>query len=79
MRTCFPARRRRYWGTYELDWQGEHVSLAPGWPRMTMAEAVKKHLGIDFMEIDDDAQAVAAAKAAGVDMDGVEPTWGHAL
>ena len=29
-------------GTYELDWQGEHVSLAPGWPRMTMAEAVKK-------------------------------------
>ena len=66
-------------GTYELDWQGEHVSLAPGWPRMTMAEAVKKYLGVDFMAINDDAEAVAAAKAVGVDMDGKEPTWGHAL
>ena len=66
-------------GTYELDWQGEHVSLAPSWPRMTMAEAVKKYLGVDFMAINDDAEAVAAAKAVGVDMDGKEPTWGHAL
>ena len=66
-------------GTYELDWQGEHVSLAPGWPRMTMAEAVKKYLGVDFLAINDDAEAVAAAKAVGVDMDGKEPTWGHAL
>ena len=66
-------------GTYELDWQGEHVSLAPGWPRMTMAEAVKKYLGVDFMAINDDAEAVAAAKAVGVDMDGKELTWGHAL
>lgn len=66
-------------GTYELDWQGEHVSLAPGWPRMTMAEAVKKYLGVDFMAINDDAEAVAAAKSVGVDMDGKEPTWGHAL
>ena len=66
-------------GTYELDWQGEHVSLAPGWPRMTMAEAVKKYLGVDFMAINDDAEAVAAAKAVGVDMDGKEPSWGHAL
>ena len=66
-------------GTYEVDWQGEHVSLAPGWPRMTMAEAVNKYLGVDFMAIDNDAEAVAAAKSAGVDMDGKEPTWGNAL
>ncbi|MBQ5799294.1 MAG: lysine--tRNA ligase, partial [Oscillospiraceae bacterium] len=66
-------------GTYDVEWQGEKISLAPGWRRMTMAEAVKEHLGVDFMAIDNDADAVAAAKAAGVDMDGVEPTWGHAL
>ena len=66
-------------GTYEAEWQGEKLSLAPGWPRLTMAEAVKEHLGIDFMAITDDAEAVAAAKARGVDMDGVEPSWGHAL
>ena len=66
-------------GTYEVDWQGEHIDLTPGWPRMTMAEAVKKYVGIDFMAISDDAEAVAAAVAAGVDMKGKEPTWGHAL
>ena len=66
-------------GTYEVTWQGEKVSLAPGFRRMTMAEAVKEHLGIDFMAISSDEEAVAAAKAAGVDMEKVEPTWGHAL
>ena len=66
-------------GTYEVDWQGEHISLAPGWPRMTMAEAVEKYLGVDFMSITDDAEAVKAAESAGVDMSGKEPTWGHAL
>ena len=66
-------------GTYEVEWLGKRVDLSPGFKRMTMAEAVKEYVGIDFMAISDDAQAVAAAKAAGVDMDKVEPTWGRAL
>ena len=66
-------------GGYDVEWQGEKISLAPPFRRMTMAEAVKEHLGVDFMAISDDAEAVAAAKAVGVDMEGVEPTWGHAL
>ena len=66
-------------GTYHVTWQGEEIDLTPGWQRLTMAEAVKKYLGVDFMTIDDDAAAVDAAKSVGVDMDGVEPTWGHAL
>ncbi len=66
-------------GTYECNWQGENIDLTPGWQRLTMAEAVKKYVGVDFMTIEGDAEAVAAAKAAGVDMDKVEPTWGHAL
>ena len=66
-------------GGYQLQWQGEEIDLTPGWPRLTMAEAVKQHLGVDFMSITDDGEAVAAAKGAGVDMDGVEPTGGHAL
>lgn len=66
-------------GTYDVTWQGEEIHLAPGWPRLTMAQAVKQYLGVDFMAISDDAEAVAAAKAIGVDMDKVEPTWGHAL
>ena len=66
-------------GTYDVQWQGHEVSLAPGFKRMTMAEAVKEHLGLDFMAIGSDEEAVAAARAAGVDMAKVEPTWGHAL
>ncbi|MDY6131993.1 MAG: lysine--tRNA ligase [Candidatus Limivicinus sp.] len=66
-------------GTYDVQWQGHDVSLAPGFKRMTMAEAVKEHLGVDFMAINSDEEAVAAARAAGVDMAKVELTWGHAL
>ncbi len=66
-------------GGYQLSWQGEDIDLTPGWPRLSMAEAVKQYVGIDFMAVTDDGAAVAAAREAGVDMDGVEPTWGHAL
>ena len=67
-------------GTYQVEWQGEQIDLTPGWPRLTMAEAVKKYLGIDFMAIDGDAEAWAAAKAAGVELpEGKDPTWGNAL
>ncbi len=66
-------------GGYQLSWQGEDIDLTPGWPRLSMTEAVKQYVGIDFMAVTDDGAAVAAAREAGVDMDGVEPTWGHAL
>jgi len=66
-------------GSYDVTWQGEAISLAPGFKRMTMAEAVKEYLGVDFMTISDDAEAVKKAKSVGVDMDDAPPTWGHAL
>ena len=67
-------------GTYELEWMGEKIDLTPGWPRMTMVEAVRKYVGIDFDAITDDAEAVAAAKAKGVELaDAAEKTWGNAL
>ena len=67
-------------GTYEVEWQGEKIDLAPGWPRLTMIDAVKQYVGIDFGAITDDAEAVAAAKAHGVELaDAAEKTWGNAL
>ena len=67
-------------GTYELEWQGEKLDLTPGWPRLTMAEAVKRYVGIDFMAIGSDAEAVAAAKAHGVELpETADKTWGNAL
>ena len=67
-------------GTYDLEWLGHKINLAPGWPRMTMVEAVRKYVGIDFDAITDDAEAVAAAAAKGVELaDAAEKTWGNAL
>ena len=71
---------REVLGTYELEWMGKTIDLTPGWPRLTMVEAVKKYVGIDFDAISDDAEAVAAAKAVGVELaDAAEKTWGNAL
>ncbi len=67
-------------GTYEVEWMGEKIDLTPGWRRMTMVEAVKEYVGIDFDAITDDAEAIAAAKAKGVELnEAAEPTWGNAL
>ena len=67
-------------GSYQVEWQGEQIDLTPGWPRMTMADAVKQYVGIDFMSIDGDEAAWAAARAAGVELpEGKDATWGNAL
>ncbi len=67
-------------GTYEVEWLGEKIDLTPGWKRMTMIEAVREYVGIDFGCISDDAEAVAAAKAKGVELaETADKTWGNAL
>ena len=67
-------------GTYEIQWQGETIDLTPGWRRLTMVEAVREYVGIDFDAITDDAEAVAAAKAVGVELaETADKTWGNAL
>ena len=67
-------------GTYEVEWQGEKINLTPGWAKMTMAEAVKVHTGLDFYAFESTEDAVKAAATIGVKMpDGKTPTWGDLL
>ena len=67
-------------GSYQVEWMGEQIDLTPGWRRLTMVDAVKEYVGVDFGAITDDAAAVAAAKAVGVELaDAAEKTWGNAL
>ncbi|MBR4973828.1 MAG: lysine--tRNA ligase [Clostridia bacterium] len=67
-------------GSYEVEWLGEKIDLTPGWRRLTMVDAVKEYAGIDFATISDDAEAVAAAAAIGVELaDTADKTWGNAL
>ena len=67
-------------GGYQVQWLGHDIDLTPGWPRVTMADAVKHVTGADFMAcLGDSDKGVALAKSVGVDMDGVPHTWGNAL
>ena len=67
-------------GGYKVTWLGHEIDLTPGFRRLTMADAVKEYVGVDFMACEGDAEkGVALAKSAGVDMDGVDKTWGNAL
>jgi lysyl-tRNA synthetase class 2 len=67
-------------GSYQVQWMGETIDLTPGWRRLTMVDAVKEYVGIDFGAITDDGEAVAAAKAIGVELaEAAEKTWGNAL
>ena len=67
-------------GTYEVEWMGEKIDLTPGWRRLTMVDAVKEYVGIDFGAVSDDAEAVALANSVGVELaDAAEKTWGNAL
>ena len=67
-------------GTCRLSWLGQEVDLTPGWPRLTMAEAVKQYTGLDFMSMAGDEEAVAAAERIGVILpETADKTWGNAL
>jgi lysyl-tRNA synthetase class 2 len=67
-------------GSYKVEWLGEEIDLTPGWRRLTMVDAVKEYVGIDFGAISDDMEAVEAAKAIGVELaDTADKTWGNAL
>ena len=67
-------------GTYELEWMGEKINLTPGWRRLSMVDAVKEYVGVDFGAVTDDAEAVSLANSVGVELaDAAEKTWGNAL
>ena len=76
----FTTFAKEVMGTYELEWMGEKIDLTPGWPRLTMVEAVKQYVGVDFGAVTDNAEAVALAASVGVELsDAAEKTWGNAL
>ncbi len=65
-------------GSYEIELNGRKINLKGPYPRRSMADLVKEYTGVDFMAIQTDAEARAAAKdlrvAVADDMD-----WGHCL
>ena len=67
-------------GSYKLQWHGEEIDLKPGWPRVTMAEAVREHTGVDFNSFSTVEDAVKAAAGIGVKVpEGRDASWGQLL
>ncbi len=66
-------------GSYEVEWLGTKIDLTPGWRRLTMIDAVREYVGVDFSVVSDDEEACKAAEAKGIDLEGCERTWGTAL
>ena len=64
-------------GTLNITYQGEAISFEGPWERLTMAEAVKKHTGLDFMN-EDTATLLEKAKALGMELP-ADTSWGNAL
>jgi lysyl-tRNA synthetase, class II len=58
-------------GTAKIPWQGQEIDLSPPWKRISMFDAIKEFSGHDLSEMDD-AQARAAAKDIGLE---VEDWW----
>ncbi|TJX15559.1 lysine--tRNA ligase [Tissierella creatinini] len=66
-------------GSTVIEYQGKEINLTPPWRRMDMAEAVKLYAGVDFSQINTDEEAVAAAKAKGLELKPGNTTRGHIL
>jgi len=66
-------------GTSEIEYQGKKINMTAPWKRMTMADAVAKQTGVDYMAFyGDDSAAVKASKAANVEVKD-KSTWGECL
>ena len=64
-------------GALVIPYQGHEIDIGH-WERLTMVEAVKKYSGVDFADWKTDEDAVAAAKAHGVELPEI-PTKGAIL
>ena len=63
-------------GTYDVEYKGHSISLAPGFKRISMVEAIKEKTGVDFGEQKTFEEAKNLAEEHGIE---VEPhfAYGH--
>ena len=65
-------------GSRKITYQGEEIDLSSPWKRITMIDAVREYVGIDFEATGDMKKLKAQAKKAGVEFDD-DITWGKLL
>jgi lysyl-tRNA synthetase class 2 len=55
-------------GTLKIQYQGTEIDLTSPWRRVTMHDAVREATGVDFTAFGELSEAIAAAKAAGINV-----------
>ncbi len=65
-------------GTLEIEYDGKKFDLSKPFARRSMHDLVKEYTGVDFMAIETDEEARAAADKLGVHVDD-NADWGHCL
>ena len=65
-------------GSTKITYQGEEIDLGH-FERLTMIDAVRKYAGVDFNEIRTNEEAVAAAKARGLEPEKAKETRGDII
>lgn len=64
-------------GTLDITYQGEQLSFAGPWERLTMVEAVRRYVGMDF-DTGELSDLIAKANAKGLEL-AADTSWGKAL
>ncbi len=65
-------------GSTEVEFEGKKINFKGPWPRRSMLDLIKEATGVDFNEIDTNADAVAKAKELHVEVPD-EASWGNVV
>ncbi len=67
-------------GSYKFSYQGQELDLTPGgWKKITMIDSVKEACGVDFNEIQTDAEAIEVAKKHNIEIPFGKETRGNII
>ena len=66
-------------GTAVIEYQGQKIDLESKWKRITMIDSIKEVTGVDFNQIQTDAEAVEIAKAKGIELEESKKTRGYII
>lgn len=61
--------------TGKLTYEGVEIDLTTPWERLTMLDAIKKYVGVDYDKMSAE-EAYEVAKSKGVEIDDAKKTWG---
>jgi lysyl-tRNA synthetase class 2 len=56
-------------GAPRMTFHGHDIDLTPPWPRIPLRDAILQHSGVDYLAHPDQPSLLAAARAAGADVD----------